>query len=212
MGAPGANPSSNFQAWLTMQGAIATRFHDMASAPTLTHEQLAVFDLVIVDWLQRDYTAAESTVLADWVRAGGGLFVMSGHSGSSEVQDNTLLVSLGPSYDVALGLLNGPATLLPGVITDDGAGGTLPPITFAGGFAVIVPASLTSDLVPFATIGSNVVGVVGPFGMGRLAIFGDEWIEFDSQWSTMPAIIQLWSDGVRWLAPDRPLLPACPDA
>jgi hypothetical protein len=213
MGAPGANASSDFQAWLMMQGAIVTRFHNMANAPTLTHEQLAVFDLVIVDWLQRDYTAAESTILSDWVTAGGGLFVMSGHSGSSELQDNTLLVSLGPSYDVALGLLNGPATLLPGfALTSDGAGGTLPPVTFAGGFAVIVPASLMSTLVPFATIGSNVVGVVGPFGMGRVAIWGDEWIEFDSQWSTMPAIIRLWSNGVHDLAPDRPLLPACPDS
>ena len=114
MGAPGANPSSNFQAWLQMQGAIATRFQNTATAPALTREQLAVFDLVIVDWLLRDYTAAESTVLADWVRAGGALFVMTGHSGSVEVQHNTLLISLGPSYDVATGLLNGPATLLPG--------------------------------------------------------------------------------------------------
>ncbi len=210
LGAPGANPSSNFQAWLEMQGAIVTRFHDTAAAPTLSREQLEVFDLVIVDYVQRSYALAESTTLADWVTAGGGLFVMTGHSGSVGTVHNTLLASLGPSYDVGRGLLSGPATLLPSPITDDGAGGTLPPVTFAGGFAVLVPASLP-DLVPFATIGSDVVGVVGPFGAGRLVVFGDEWIEFDSEWSTMPPIVQLWTNSVRDLAPDEPLVAACPD-
>jgi hypothetical protein len=212
MGAPGANPSSNFQAWLEMQGAIVTRFHaTAATAPTLHREELEVYDLVIVDYLQRDYTMDESMTVADWVRAGGGLFVMTGHSGSVGTVHNTLLAALGPSYDVAHGLLNGPATLLPSPITSDGSGGTLPPVTFAGGFAVIVPPALMPDLAPFATIGSDVVGVVGPFGMGRLVVFGDEWIEFDSEWSTMPPIIALWTNSVRWLAPDQPLIPACPD-
>ena len=110
---------------------------------------------------------------------------------------------------MAFGLLSGPATLLPSTLTDDGAGGTLPPVTFAGGFRVIVPASLP-ELATFAVIGSDVVGVVGPFGMGRLAVFGDEWIEFDSEWSSMPPIVQLWTNSVRTLAPDEPLLPACP--
>ena len=210
LGAPGSNPSSNFQAWLEMQGAIVTRFHDTATAPTLRREELEVFDLVIVDYVQRAYTPAESTTLADWVTAGGGLFVMTGHSGAVGTVHNTLLVSLGPSYDVAHGLLNGPATLLPSSITGDGAGGTLPPVTFAGGFAVVVPATLPS-LVPFATIGSDVVGVVGPFGAGQLVVFGDEWIEFDSEWSTMPPIVRLWTNSVRDLAPDAPLIVACPD-
>ena len=210
LGAPGSNPSSNFQAWLETQGAIVTRFHDSPGAPPLVREQLEVFDLVIVDYVQRSYTMDESTVLADWVRAGGGLFVMTGHSGSVEVLHNTLLVSLGPSYDAAYGLISGPATLLPSAITSDGAGGTLPAVTFAGGFRIIVPATLP-DLATFATIGTDVVGVVGPFGMGQLVVFGDEWIEFDSEWSTMPPIARLWANSVHDLAPDQPLINACPD-
>ncbi len=209
LGAPGANPSSNFQAWLEMQGAIATRFHAEASPPPLVREQLEVFDLVIVDQVRRTYTAEESTVLADWVRAGGGLFVMTGHTGSIASTHNTLLVSLGPSYDVATGLLNGPATLLASPITGDGAGGVLPPVTFAGGFQVLVPPT-QPELAAFAQIGSYVVGVVGPFGAGQLVVFGDEWIEFDSEWSTMPPIVALWTNSVRALAPDQPLIDACP--
>jgi hypothetical protein len=120
------------------------------------------------------------------------------------------VVAVGPTYDLSGGLLNGPATLLPHPTTDDGAGGTLPPVTFAGGRPVIVPAALMADVVPIATIGANVVGVAGPIGEGFVLVFGDEWIEFDSEWSTMPPILRLWENAVRWLAPDDPLIPACP--
>ena len=211
MGAPGANPSSNFQAWLEMQGAIATRFHAAASAPALSRAELETFDLVVVDWLQRTYSVEEATTLADWVRAGGALMVMTGHdSGASADRHVSLLASLGPSYDLAAGPINGPATLLahPTTATADGTG-TLPPVTFNGGLRTTVPAELAADIVPMAVIGSEVVGVAGPLGAGRVLLFGDEWIEFDSEWSTMPPIPQLWLNTVRWLSPDEPVLPVC---
>jgi hypothetical protein len=211
LGAPGANPSANFQAWLETQGAIATRFHATAAAPTLRREELDTFDLVIVDWLQRTYSAEEAATLADWVNDGGGLFAMTGHDGftSSERHDSLLGPAL-PTYDLVMGLLNGPATLLahPTTLDTDGVS-TLPPVTFAGGRAVIVPAS-TPEIVPIATIGTTVVGVAGPYGAGHVLVFGDEWIEFDSEWSTMPPIPRLWQNAVGWLAPDEPVLPACP--
>jgi hypothetical protein len=211
MGAPGANPSSNFQAWLEMQGAIVTRFHDTASAPTLQRAELETFDLVVVDWLQRTYTIDEATTLSDWVRAGGALRVMTGHdSGATADRHVSLLASLGPTFDLAAGPLSGPATLLahPTTMTADGTG-TLPPVTFNGGLRTIVPSDLASSIVPMAVIGSDVVGVAGPLGDGRVLLFGDEWIEFDSEWSTMPPIPQLWLNTVQWLAPEMPVLPAC---
>ncbi len=211
MGAPGANPSSNFQAWLETQGAIVTRFEDTASAPTLQRAVLETFDLVIVDWLQRDYTMAESTTLATWVQEGGGLMVMTGHdSGATADRQVSLLAAVGPSFDLAAGPLNGPATLLPHptTVASDGTT-TLPPVTFNGGLRTTVPASMTATIVPMAEIGTNIVGVAGPYGTGRLLLFGDEWIEFDSEWSTMPAIPQFWLDTVTWLAPERTSLPIC---
>lgn len=212
LGAPGANPSANFQAWLETQGAIATRIHATAGAPTLRREELDTFDLVIIDWLQRDYSMAESTTLAEWVADGGGLFAMTGHDGFTSTQrHDTLLAAVGPTYDLSGGLLNGPATLLPHPTTLDTDGvSTLPPVTFAGGRPVVVPAPLMADVVPIATIGANVVGVAGPIGEGFVLVFGDEWIEFDSEWSTMPPIPRFWENAVRWLAPDDPLIPACP--
>ncbi|MCB9598728.1 MAG: hypothetical protein H6719_38790 [Sandaracinaceae bacterium] len=209
MGAPGANPSANFQTWLEMQGAIVRRFHDTASAPTLQRAELETFDLVIVDWLQRVYSAEEASTLATWVNEGGALMVMTGHdSGATADRHVSLLVSLGPTYDLAAGPLNGPATLLAHPTTADGAG-TLPPVTFNGGLRTLVPDALTTTIVPMAVIGTEVVGVAGPLGMGHVLLFGDEWIEFDSEWSTMPPIPQLWLNVVTWLSPDVPVLPAC---
>jgi hypothetical protein len=211
MGAPGANPSSNFQAWLETQGAIATRFHQTAAAATLSRAELETFDLVIVDWLQRVYSVEESTTLRDWVSDGGALMVMTGHdSGATADRHVSLLVSLGPSFDLAAGPIDGPATLLPHptTVTADGTG-TLPAVTFYGGLRTTVPAALSADIVPMAQIGTEIVGVAGPYGMGNVLLFGDEWIEFDSEWSTMPPILQLWLNTVRWLAPETPVLPAC---
>ena len=115
-------------------------------------------------------------------------------------------------WSIAFGqlLLSGSATLLPHPTTLDTDGvSTLPPVTFAGGRPVIVPAALMADIVPIAMIGAEVVGVAGPLGDGYVLIFGDEWIEFDSEWATMPAIPRFWQNAVGWLAPDEPVLPAC---
>lgn len=213
MGAQGANPSSNFQGWLEMQGAIATRFHDTAAAPTLRRDELETFDLVVVDWLQRTYSVEESDTLASWVREGGGLLVMTGHdSGATADRHVSLLVSLGPTYDLAAGPISGPAVLVlhPTTLDTDGVS-VLPPVSFFGGLRVVVPPALSADVVTMAVIGSDVVGVAGPIGDGRVLLFGDEWIEFDSEWSTMPPILRFWQNAVSWLAPDEAVLPACPE-
>lgn len=211
IGAPGALASANFQAWLEMQGAIATRIQTAADAPTLRREELDTFDLVVIDWLQRLYTVEESQTLTDWVMDGGGLIAMTGHdSGATADRHVSLLVTLGPNFDRIGEPLSGPATLVPHPTTLDVDGvSALPPVTFNGGLRVLVPAALSADIVTMAVIGEEVVGAAGPLGEGRVLLFGDEWIEFDSEWSSMPPIPQFWQNSVQWIAPDEPVLPAC---
>jgi hypothetical protein len=38
-------------------------------------------------------------------------------------------------------------------------------------------------------------------GSGRAFVWGDEWIEFDSEWMAIPQIPQLWVQVFSWLAP-----------
>ena len=36
---------------------------------------------------------------------------------------------------------------------------------------------------------------------GRAFVWGDEWIEYDSEWSSMPRIPELWLQVFAWIAP-----------
>jgi hypothetical protein len=45
------------------------------------------------------------------------------------------------------------------------------------------------------------VGVALERGDGRAFIWGDEWIEYDSEWTTMPMIAQLWANMFAWVGP-----------
>jgi hypothetical protein len=38
-------------------------------------------------------------------------------------------------------------------------------------------------------------------GSGRAFVWDDEWIQFDSEWSTMPEIRQLWIQVFAWISP-----------
>ena len=38
-------------------------------------------------------------------------------------------------------------------------------------------------------------------GMGRACVWGDEWIQSDSEGPAMPMIAQLWSNLVNWVGP-----------
>jgi hypothetical protein len=38
-------------------------------------------------------------------------------------------------------------------------------------------------------------------GAGHGFVWGDEWIEFDSEWSAMPQIPQLWLQVFTWISP-----------
>ena len=45
------------------------------------------------------------------------------------------------------------------------------------------------------------MGFAVQLGSGRAFVWGDEWIEFDSEWSTLPEIKQLWVQVFAWISP-----------
>src|SRR6185369_12233676 len=166
LGNPGARASSNFQQWLVASGTSAQRIQTTVNEP-LTSTTLQPFDVVVLDWLTRTYTAEEATIFADWVSAGGGVVSMSGYSNTaSDWNANSLLSPLQVAY-----------------------GGSL----------------LTDPVQAFAThpvtTGLTTVGVAIQMGKGRAIVWGDEWIEFDSEWSTLPQITQFWVQVFGWIAP-----------
>lgn len=203
LGNPGANASSNFQTWLTKAGTTVQRIQTSASDPALTAQMLAPYNVIILDHLTRDYTAPEGAVVKAFVEAGGGLIAMSGYTGGpSDWYANGLIGTLGMSYGG--GLINGPVTtFVPHPITKG-----LTSVTFNGGFVVSAPGASSYTRTPIASLpAGNVAYAIQAVG-GRAFIWGDEWIEFDSEWSTLPEIKTLWVNIFGWVAPTGcPLVP-----
>jgi hypothetical protein len=199
-GNPGANASSNFQQWLVMSGTSVQRIQTTATEP-LTAATLQPFDVVILDWLTRDYTAAEAAAFASFVSAGGGIASMSGYDNDTtdDWHANSLLAPLQVAYSGPL--LNGPVTDFATHPITTG----LTSVTFAGGYAISDLGGTASTRTPVAFLpggnGNVNVGYAIQMGQGHGFVWGDEWIEFDSEWTTIPQIKQLWVQVFAWISP-----------
>ena len=196
-GNPGANASSNFQQWLVSAGMSVQRVQTTATEP-LTAATLQPFDVIVLDWLTRDYDATEAATLAAWVSAGGGLATMTGYDNviADDWHANSLLAPLQVAYTGPL--LNGPVTSF--VSHPITAG--LTSVTFAGGYEVKDLGGPGSRRTAIAFLPGNVIaGIAVQMGAGHAFVWGDEWIEFDSEWSTLPEIKQLWVQVFAWISP-----------
>jgi hypothetical protein len=77
-------------------------------------------------------------------------------------------------------------------------------VTFLGGYQVSDLGGTASTRTPIAFFpdsAKTTVGVAVQMGKGRAVVWGDEWIEFDSEWSTLPQITQFWVQVFAWIAP-----------
>jgi hypothetical protein len=199
LGNPGSNPSSNFQAWLEARGTTVQRIQTTPDVP-LTAADLAVFDVVVLDLLSRDYTADEAATFAAWVSAGGGFASMSGYQDDTtkDWHANSLLAPLGLAY--ALPRSWGPVTQFAAHPITSG----LTSVTFTGGYVISDLGGHASTLTPIAFLPgtpANVVGTAVQMGAGHGFVWGDEWIEFDSEWAAMPQIPLLWLQVFNWISP-----------
>lgn len=198
LGNPGSNSSSNFQAWLEARGTTVQRIQTTADVP-LSAADLAVFDVVVLDLLPRDYTADEVAIFAAWVSAGGGFASMTGYKDDT-TQDwhvNSLLAPLGLAY--ALPRSWGPVTQFAAHPITTG----LTSVTFTGGYVIsdLGGAGTRTPIAFLPGTPANVVGSAVQMGAGHGFVWGDEWIEFDSEWSAMPQIPQLWLQIFNWISP-----------
>jgi hypothetical protein len=200
LGTQGANSASDFQSWLRGNGQIVDRLQtspvDTSSTASITPGLLARYDVVILDQLVRSYSSTEADALRNWIAGGGGLMSMSGYTGSGAdyQRPNTLLAPLGLAY--LPGLVSGPVVNFATHPVTDG----LSSVTFNGGYLVseLPGASGGIDTVT-ATLAGAAAEIVQERGAGRIVVWGDEWVEFDSEWQAMPMISQFWVDILDWL-------------
>ena len=50
-----------------------------------------------------------------------------------------------------------------------------------------------------ASLSAGPVAIAQERGSGRALAWGDEWVEYDSEWQSMPQIRQFWVDVLGWL-------------
>jgi hypothetical protein len=193
VGTSGSLAASQFQQWLIDRGTSTDRI----DPPLVDAALLDAYDVVILDQLTRAYTPAEAMAFDDWVNAGGGLMAMTGHTSSpvsAQQWPNGILGPMGLEYQGAL--LNGPVTdFLPHTTTMG-----LTSVTFLGGFEVVATIPGQSDVVARLP-GMIPAAQAQERGAGKVFVWGDEWIEYDSEWAALPEITLLWTNIFEWLTP-----------
>jgi hypothetical protein len=198
VGNQGANPSAEFQNWLIAQGTKVDRIHTN-QVDVLDKATVNKYDIIILDYMVRSYTAEEAATLKTWVEAGGGLMSMTGFTNTQWNADrpNTLIKPMGLSYNTSKGWFSGPIkTFVPHPIT---AG--LTSISFYGGLFIDIVEDGVGINKTIMTLPQGPVGVVQDRLSGRLFVFGDEWIEFDSEWKNIPEIKDFWVQTIAWIGP-----------
>jgi hypothetical protein len=131
---------------------------------------------------------------------------MSGYDGvtTDDWHANSLLAPLQVAYAGPLlnGVIGSVTTFAAHPITTG-----LTSVTFAGGYAITDLGGAIGTRVPIAFLpdpadaGVVPVGYAITMGSGRAFVWGDEWIEFDSEWSMLPEIKQLWIQVFAWISP-----------
>ena len=198
VGNQGANPSAEFQLWLEAQGTQVDRINTVLNEP-LDKAILNKYDILVLDYLIRSYTAEEQAAVQTWVDAGGGMMSMTGFTNQQFVADrpNSLFKPMGLSYNTSKGFFSGPVTqFAPHEITMG-----LTSISFFGGLYVDIVDDGININKTIMTLPQGPVGVVQDRGNGRLFMFGDEWVEFDSEWKNIPQIKQFWVQTLSFLGP-----------
>ncbi|HEU5073018.1 MAG TPA: hypothetical protein VFU02_02580 [Polyangiaceae bacterium] len=207
---PWSDGGNVFETWLNARSPLgATALGD----EILTPELLAPFNVVVV--LHVDTTSVsngdrmsaahhafsdtEATAFGGWVQAGGGVMTTIGYTGDEAaevVNVNRLLASVGMGYSTTNLDLTGhiqawdehPVTLgITNIFTDNGVepAGTAG-ITIARGQAAEQPALQVTEA-----------------GSGRVVVWGDEWITYDSEWADVEEqqVELLWLNVLKWLSP-----------
>jgi hypothetical protein len=172
------------------------RFASDGALASLTAPELSNYDVVMLDLLGPDFEVGVSPdELAAWVRGGGSLIALSGSGDTDDAlaKQNELLLPLDLGFDTSQ-VLGGPVTdFMPHPITEG-----LSSITFVGGRQV---TSLPGDEVIMTLRDPAIpVGVTAQRDAGRAFLFGDEWITYDSEWSSIPEIQIMWVNIFNWLA------------
>lgn len=207
---PWSDGGNLFASWLgarSPQGAVALGDQE------LTEELLRPFQVVVVLHVDTTeitgnsgavapahhaFTEAEAQAFSAWVRGGGGVMTTIGYAGWEEgevVNINRLLNPLGMGYSTTSFDVTG--------YIEDWA-----PHPVTEGVSRILMDNGTSPEGPAGTnlardAAGRVALQIAAVEAGRVVVWGDEWITYDSEWSdvTDQQVELFWVNIIKWLTP-----------
>lgn len=189
---PGADGQDAIGSWLNENSTGEAQY--FAAKPTITAEALEEFDVIILQNLNGwTFTAEEVAAVEAWVRGGGGVISLSGYSDmpSEAAPTNQLLaftgmaysglsgagnISSGPSQECAYCLGNSDAQ---GGWTDHAIAKNVEAVGALWGRSVDPGAN--GQIV--AEWDGEVAGAAAEVDDGRVFMFHDEWVTYNSQWN-----------------------------
>lgn len=205
LGNSGFAPNANFVTWLENQGTAVTRTLLVNNPGVVTPAFLAKYDLVLVDRIERGLSADEAAALAGFVKADGrGLITLIGYNfdnnnpAPERDRANTALAPFGLGYQGPY-FGNG---VTPTFVQDHPISMGIFDVNFAGGIEPVDTGNQGSSVV-FATTQGKSAGIAHETAMmgGRVIVWGDEWLTFDSDWQGYADVQDLWVNMVSWAKP-----------
>jgi hypothetical protein len=203
LGAPGKSGAGNvFANWLATRtdfGAMALGAADLTSALLAGYEVIIAQDVSTKTFFggTGGYSQAEVNVLNDWVNAGGGFMAIGGYENEYSIYDaNVLLEPFGLTFLGQQLFAGGPSTVsswvTPHPLTD---GITL--IGVDNGHAAAGAGTALGSQNGYDLLRAHTVG------QGRIVMWGDEWITYDSEWLLHPEyqVELFWVNILKWLSP-----------
>lgn len=205
---PWSNGGNVFESWLNARSPLGAADLD---DEVLTDGLLAPFNVVVV--LHVDTTAVsngdrmaaahhafsddEAAAFGRWVEGGGGVMTTIGYTGDEAaevVNVNRLLAAVGMGYSATKLDLTGhirewdehPVTFgVTNIFTDNG----------------VEPAGMAGTTI--ARGQGRPALQVTEAGTGRVVVWGDEWITYDSEWTDVEEqqVELLWLNILKWLSP-----------
>ena len=189
LGTYGPMAATMFDAWITTN---AQNRSSITGSTTINDAALANTDLIILVDPQKTYSFAESASIAKVVGRGGALLGLSGFSAG----DITLFNSAVFAFDVqAIGSTStdGPVTTFASHPITAG----ITSLPFTGGDEI----TLNAPGVPLAKINGLDIAMAFDYQLGRVMIWGDEWVTYDMTWNAN--VQTFWDNALAWVWPTQ---------
>jgi len=191
-----AGGSGVFESWLQARSSFGA---DALGDRVLTPALLAPYQIILSqDISGRVRTADEAAALEAWIRAGGGFMTLTGYGSANEPANvNTLLAPTGIQYADTLVLCGCGFTLPvdgwhPHPVSD-----MITRLGMDNGYPVMGAGAVVADQSGYDLLRAT------QLDSGRVPVWADEWISFDSEWTGHPdyQVQRFWLNAIKWLSP-----------